>query len=172
MEFEFYEYDGMVLLETPEATKEHLRHLTASGKERTPWQYERGANHVHPDMCQPDRIRVREECSIAAGFETSLLNAYPERRFVISHIPGYAVSFYQWVPDAPAEDIPPAEEAKGTVWCQSCQRSRAYEPGQEADAEFPKAQWGRCLECGEDLIIQAGEVLRVIGPQSPTTSAA
>jgi hypothetical protein len=161
MEFELADYDGMVLLAC-EAEAARARQDAVGS--RAPWQYERGANHVHADMSESARVRVRQEVELAAAFEAALRRAYPERAFVISHIPGYAVSFYQQVEGAPVEDIPPDEPLKETAWCQRCQRPQPYRRSEQPDPEFPKVEWGQCTVCGDDVILRRGESLRVVLP--------
>jgi hypothetical protein len=69
----FTEYEGMVLIESAAQAEEHIRQLKQLGKlHPTAWQYERGANHVHADMGQPDRVRVRQELQIAHDLEARL----------------------------------------------------------------------------------------------------
>lgn len=165
MEFDFTEYDGMVVFEPLTEVAESIRHLRETGKFHSRWQYERGSNHVHADVSQPHRIRVREECDYAARLEAALRWAYPDLTFAMSHIPAYGVSFYQRSSDAPTEDILPTEPAGETVWCQTCQRGRPYERSSDAGTEFPRIEWGRCAICGDDVIVRAGELLKGVGPE-------
>jgi len=157
---EFTEFNGMVLLESPDSAREGLRRWQERGLPFTRWRYERGVNHTHADMIAADREHVRQEVEIAAEFEAALRQAYPERDFVISHIPCYAVSFYQLMDDAPTEYVPPKEPVKEAAWCQNCQRSREYRLLPEPDAEFPWLRWGACLVCGNDIVLNHGEEFR------------
>lgn len=152
----FTELEGMILLEPAEAAAEALQRLREQGQPLCRWRYERGANHVHADMSAGDRKRVREELAFAAELEAALRAAYPDRDFVISHLPGYAVSFYQWAEEADAEDEK-SEDARDTAWCQHCQRYRPFHPRPERDPELPGFRWGACVNCNRDLLLDRRE---------------
>ena len=160
------EYDGMVLLESAEDAEKNVRWLKETGKWVSRWKYERGSNHTHPHMTLVDRERVRDETKISAEFTSVMRRNYPERNFVISHIPGYAVSFFQAIEGAPTEDIAPKRTPKETAWCQHCQRPRPYHLLPIPDPEFPKVEWGACEVCGNDLILYAGEILTLLKSNS------
>ncbi len=153
------EYDVMILLHPP--SPKHMRQLEESDQPLCRWQYERFANHVHAQMSAADREHMRQEREIAANFQDDLRREYPQRSFVITHLPCYAVSFYQAAEDAPVEDEP-LDSAKEKVWCQTCERSRPYRLLPVPDAEFPQAEWGRCETCGSDVIVRSGEIRTLI----------
>lgn len=159
---EFTEFNGMVLLESAAAAQEGTQRWQEQGTPFSRWRYERGANHTHADMIAVDREHVRQEVEMAAEFEVALRQSYPDRDFVISHIPCYAVSFYQLVEDAPTEYVPAKEPVGETAWCQNCERGRAYRLLPEPDAEFPWLRWGACVVCGNDIVLNAGEFCRVV----------
>lgn len=168
---EFTEIDGMILLETRQAAEEQIRRLQEQGAPICRWKYERGANHVHADMSAVDRERFRQELETAREFETGLGPAYPTRDFVISHIPGYAVSFYQLADDAPTENEVLREVRGDTAWCQHCQTKRPYRLLPEADPEFPLLKWGACTVCHHDIILGDYELRRVVRATQPSEPA-
>lgn len=159
----FTEIDGMVLGEEPLSARENLEHLRRQGYLDGGWQYERGANHMHGDMSLPARELVRQEVGLAAHLEAALREAYPERRFVLSHIPGSSITFYQWAEGAAGERALHTEPRNGKVWCQTCQHSQPYHPHNGPDAEFPLAEWGTCTECGIDVLVRVWEVTTEVG---------
>lgn len=154
----------MILLESAETAEAQSRYLKDKGLWHSRWRYERGANHLHADMGAVDREHVRQELEIAERFAAALRRSYPNRAFVITHIPCYAVSFYQAEEDAPTEGILPLNEEKqnGAVWCQTCERNQSYTLLPSPDALFPMAEWGRCEVCHDDVITYYGEILTLL----------
>ena len=157
----------MILRESASTTAKHVQEMKESGKSFSRWKYERSANHTHAEMSAADREHVRQELEIADDFALALRETYPDRRFVITHIPCYAVSFYQAVEEAPTDGVLPVKNHKiksDTAWCQTCQRSRPYHLLPVPDPEFPQVEWGVCAVCKNDLIISADcEILTLIG---------
>lgn len=158
----FTEYDDMILTVLLDSVQKRVEEIKASGKPYSRWSYERGANHVHANMSALDREHVRQELEIAADFEAALRRTYPDRSFVIAHIPCYAVTFYQATEDAPTEDVLSDTPLEEKAWCQRCECKRPYRLLPVPDAEFPKAEWGKCETCGDDIIVRAGEILTLI----------
>ena len=164
----FIEQDGMVLLKRGDVASYRER-LQKTGLYESRWRYERSENHVHGKMSAIDRNHIQQELEIAADFTTALRQAYPERHFVITHIPVYAVSFYSVRDDAPATagvyPLPNQRDWEGQAWRQTCQGRRPYLGLPSPDPEFPFVEWGRCTECGNDVIINSDvEILTPIGP--------
>ena len=154
----FNEYEGMILLESPATTAKNIQRVKENGKWISHWQYERGANHTHTDMSAADREHILQELEIADEFASALRETYPDRKFVVTHIPCYAVSFYQAEDDAPTHGIFPIKNSKSagdTVWCQTCQCQRSYRVLPAPDADFPQVEWGLCEVCQNDVIISA-----------------
>jgi hypothetical protein len=162
----FTEYDGIILRESVAAAETNTRRLQEKGQWRSRWRYERGANHLHARMSAIDREHMRQELEIAADFAAELRQAYPDRAFVISHIPCYAVTFYQAVEDAPTEGVLPVRNkpTDGRVWCQTCEQRQLYAPLPSPDPEFPQVEWGRCAVCGNDVIISGDTELLTLLP--------
>lgn len=158
----FTEFDGMVLLQSLSSAQEAAKRRQEKGADLSRWQYERGANHIHARMSVVDREHVRQEMRIASDFEAALRHAYPERDFVICHIPCYAVSFYQLIDDAPTEYVPPPSPVGETAWCQNCQCGREYRLLPEPDEEFPWLKWAACVVCSNDIVLNDGEFRTVI----------
>jgi len=155
----------MILVVSLDYVQQHVAKIKASGKSYVRWQYERGANYVHAQMSALDREHVRQELEIVADFKSALRQTYPDRSFVICHIPCYAVSFYQTAEGAPTEGILPVrgeERGKDQVWCQTCECKQPYHPLPSPDAEFPQAEWGVCEVCGNDVITFLSEVLTLL----------
>lgn len=161
--FGFTEIDGMILTDAPISARENLARARERRGVLIPWRYERGANHRHAQMSLPAREHVRQEVAMVASLETALREAYPQRQFVVSHIPAYAVTFWQPASEYPACDFCDAPK-EGKVWCQPCQRRQPYRPHEGPDAEFPRAEWGTCLACGNDVLVRTWEVMRLISP--------
>jgi hypothetical protein len=160
---QFTEYEGMILLESVHAARQGMQRWQERGIPFSRWAYERGANHVHAEMSALDREHVRQEIEIAAEFEAALRQAYPDRDFVLSHIPCYAVTFYQLLDDAPTETEVLKEVSSDPVWCQNCQKRRTWSALPNPDPEFPWLKWGACTVCGNDIVLGEIDVRRVIG---------
>lgn len=159
---EFTEIGGMILLESRQAAEEQIRRLQDRGEPICRWKYERAVNHVHARMSAVDREHLRQELEIAREFETELRQSYPDRDFVICHIPCYAVSFCQLVDDAPTKNEVLREVRGDTVWCQHCQTKRPFRLLPEPDPEFPWLKWGACTVCHHDIILGDYELRRVV----------
>ena len=164
----FIEHDGMVLLRRGDVAESSER-FRESGLLHSRWRFERGENHVHASMSVVDREHVRQELAIAVDFTATLQTTFPERRFIITHIPKYAVSFHSILDDAPVEagvfPLPRPLDREGRAWCQHCQGARPYVAQPFPDPEFGFVDWGRCVECRNDLILNPNVEIRTpIGP--------
>jgi len=162
----FTKYAGMILCEDPETTKAALIELERRGEKLSRWRYERGANHEHTLMGVPDRLHVEQELELAASLKTNLRAAYPDHRFVISHIPCYAVSFYQPEDDAPTSGTLPARnEQKGReeALCMTCHQRTKMQRLPLSESDPPMTEWSRCAVCGEDTLLYREEILTQIG---------
>ena len=169
---DFTEYDGMILLARgitgggQQSVADQVREWKERGCWRSTWEFERAENHVHARVSLPDRELVRAEREIAAEFGKALREAYPERRFVISHIPGFGVSFHQLAEGAPAAGVEAWK--KSGVWartpevCGVCGRARAFRVLPTPDAEFPFVEWGVCDGCGSDVMLAQCEVRTLV----------
>ena len=159
---EFTEINGMVLLGRLSFVEGELRRWQSKSVPFSRWQFERFANHVHGTMSNIDREHVREEMTILAGYEEALRQRFPQHTFVISHIPCYAVTFYQLVDDAPTSVEPSGKSLEKAVWCQACQCNREYSALPEPDTEFPWLEWGSCMVCHNDLLLNVKELCRIV----------
>ncbi len=159
---QFTEIHGMVLLGSLAYVERGLGRLQSNFVPFPRWRYERFANHVHGTMSNPDREHIREEMTILAGFEEALQQRFPRHTFVISHIPCYAVTFYQLIDDAPTNVVSSGKSLEKAVWCQACQCDREYSPLPEPDTEFPWLKWGSCVICHNDLLLNVEETCRIV----------
>jgi len=168
---DFTEYDGMILLARTAAggrewsVADKVRELKDRGRWRSKWQFERAENHLHARMSLPDREHVRAELQIATEFRAALRETFPDRRFVISHILCYAVSFYQateGAPQAGVEQMPKSGQWRGVpegmVFCSVCEKAQPFRGLASPDAEFPFVEWGVCDECARDCMLTECEV--------------
>ena len=161
---DFTEIEDMIF-----AVSAHVAHANLAilrPKSYTPWQCERLINRICVDAGWTEltpKERIREELKLAVRYEQALAQQYPRKRFVLSHLLGHYLSFYQAAADAPIIDIPPTRRDE-KVWCVKCHRQQAYKPRSEPDLEFPKAEWGECVVCGDEVLVASWEVLRLIGP--------
>jgi hypothetical protein len=129
------------------------------------WKFERSLNHRHVDagMSMNPRERMRAEIVYARKYARLVQTAYPDREFVFAHILGDSVSFYQRSPNSPVEDILHRSIAGEKIWCVECHRQQPCRERTEPDPEFPKAIWGDCLVCGQEVWITSWEVLSSVG---------
>lgn len=67
---------------------------------------------------------------------------YPETRFILAHIVGDSVTFYQASAGAPTTDAPPEGDTYDKVWCEHCHLQQPYRRREGPDPEFPNAAWG------------------------------
>src|SRR5260370_1154168 len=88
---------------------------------------------------------------LPAEIVAALKQAYPERIFVICYIEDQ-VSFYQRGNGAPETDIPARDEPRAKAFCETCRKGRPYRTHEGIDAEFLEADWGTCLECGDEVV--------------------
>jgi hypothetical protein len=165
---EFIEMDGMIL----------LRHLDNNGNpvgagqamKREPdfprWRYERRANHMDTRSSALDRRHVSDELELAADLKDNLRAAYPDRSFVVTHIPCYGVSFYQLAPEAPIIGTRPTGEQRGrdVVLCIPCQVHRKMRHAPPSDLDLPMTDWYQCEICGAEFLTYCEEILTPIGP--------
>lgn len=167
-EFTFTEIDGMVFAAPALNARRNVAVLRRNHQDNwRDWQYERGMNHIHADASRielPPRERVRAEVKLAGQYENVLRMVYPDKHFVLSHIVGDSVTFYQASPEAPTADIAPENKGWEKIWCEHCHQQQPYSLRVEPDAEFPAAHWGDCLVCGSEVLVASGEILRLITP--------
>ena len=160
----------MILCRSKASVEEDIKRLKEQGRWRSSWEYEREVNHTHARMSSPDREHVRQELEIAAELAADLRDSYPDRRFVIAHIPCYAVSFYQPTDGAPTSGIQTAPQTatawgplkQGEAWCQTCQCNCKYRILPTPDPEFPQVAWGRCEVCENDVMISDCEIFSLV----------
>lgn len=161
---QFTEFDGMILLTViwRNGTGPEPR-----GEQQSRWGYERFANHRHARMSAPDREHVQQELQMAAELEAALRATYPDRSFVISHIPCYAISFYQAIGDAPTGDEPWPDTREEKEFCNNCGRRQTYQLLPTPDPIFPQAEWGVCDVCSCDMIIRSAEIRKWVPASHP-----
>ncbi len=173
--FEFTELEALILAAPALNARRNLAVLRRSRPEFADWQIERGLNHVHADASLTHlapRARVREEEKLARLYEHDLRTLYPDTCFVLAHIVGASVSFYQRSDGTPPTQNGAAprelahEEHNEKVWCVNCHYQQPYRLRAEADPEFPGADWGECLVCGREVLVASREMLRLIGPSA------
>ena len=162
--FHFNEIDGMILAGGALNVRENLELRRQESGFSPGWRYERGNNHHHPDLSRPARERVRQENQMLLELEAALGEAYPAVRFVLSHIPGHSISFWQYCDQCAHLGVSLDGPKYGKVWCQECERNQPYRTIPTLDPDFPQAEWGTCAVCGTDVLVRVWEVLRVIGP--------
>jgi hypothetical protein len=165
--FHFSEVEGMIFAAGPLNARRNINVLRQNPQMTAPWQYERAMNHIHADASMTElmpRERVREEVKLMELYEHNLRTLYPNQCFILSHILGHSISFYQFSSEAPANDIPPRFPGQEKVWCVVCHRQQPHCRRPEPDPEFPKADWGDCSVCGSEVLIDSWEVLHSIGP--------
>jgi len=96
----FIEVGGLVTFGNSLEKRNILRHAPCGPK----WQVEKGLNHSHPADAGPPRDKALElEADYVCELKAALKQAFPDRRFTISHVPEQAVSFWQTTPDSPRE---------------------------------------------------------------------
>lgn len=164
--FTFSEVEDMIFAAGALNARRNLNVLRNNSRMTAAWQYERTMNYTHVDISWTElapRERVREEVKLMEQYARTLQTLYPNKLFILSHILGHSVSFYQFRHDAPANDIPPQFSGQEKVWCVACHRQQPYLQRLNPDPEFPKALWGDCLVCGNEVLVDTWEVLYTIG---------
>jgi hypothetical protein len=160
----FTEIDGMVFDGSPLHVRANLSLSRKMGEKIVPWKYEWGENHFHVLGSRRDRETVRQGVACVGELAGALHEAYPSREFVISHLYGGIVSFYQAADDAPGEGVTFTSDAKLRGLCVPCQKTTDRLPLPQPDPEFPEAEWGRCSVCGNDVIIREPDVRILVSP--------
>jgi len=165
----FTEYDGMILSQSAKTAEINVQKQKEEGFWSSRWAYERVANSVRCASSETDREYMRKETAIIERFATDLRQAYPNRSFVMMHIPCLVVSFYQAMEDASRQGVLPEKDLlpAGLAWCQTCRSNRLYTFLPGPDAEFPQVEWGRCTVCGNDVIIHQWEILTLLPASGP-----
>ncbi|MEP6754102.1 MAG: hypothetical protein ABJA67_01270 [Chthonomonadales bacterium] len=162
--FDFTEIDGLIIAASALNARQNLN-VARKLPGYTNWRIERALSHNHADASLMEylpRERIREELKLVDLYEKTLSEIYPDKRFAICHIMGRSVSFFQATEDAPHDDLPPTNMFE-KVWCETCHRQQPYAKRTEPDSEFPKAIWGDCSICGNEMLIDSWEVLKIIG---------
>ena len=118
---------------------------------------ERSLNHQHPTT-EASRQGLRLAREFGGALRSALAEAYPGRGFVTSYLEEQC-SFYSRGEGAPEEDIPPQRPLKRRAFCESCRCSQSYRAREAPDAEFPRAEWGTCCECGSEVLLRTWEEL-------------
>jgi hypothetical protein len=163
---DFIEIDGMIFAGYAINVRRNLAVLRRREGVAN-WQHERALNHIYADASYTEltpRDRIREEVKLAAIYEDTLTTVYPEKPFVISHRVGDGVTFYQPIGDAPRTDSPPRHRPEKKLWCENCHLQQAFTPRTISDPEFPKAEWGDCDVCGQEVLVAGWQVLKCIVP--------
>jgi len=163
--FTFKEVDGMIFAAPAVNARRNLAVLRSVHPDWRSWQFERGANHGHADASRTElsaRERVRAEAGLGRQYEEALRAVYPQTRFILSHLQGDSVTFYQAHAAVPSEGSISKGVLWEKVWCERCHHQQPYRLRDAPDAEFPQALWGDCLVCGGEVLVSGGEVLRII----------
>jgi len=158
----FSDIDGMVLTGSPVCAREQVANAVSKGPFK-PWHYESFANHDHCATRGSDRDKVRYETGCLNRLSAALKLAYPDRRFVVSHIPAYSITFWQDPGEYPDISAPTMEPRDDKVFCFKCQLRQPFEADECSDLEFPQMEWGRCAVCGDELLVRCWEILRLVG---------
>jgi len=147
----FSDVEGLVLTLTPLNARKNVEQMKARRPEVKGWEIEAALNHQHPTN-EYSRRALRSARRMGANLATALEEAYPERSFIVDYW-DEQISFYQQGNGAPEHDEPPPTMQDKT-WCEVCRGSRAYRLRLEMDAEFPRADWGECAECGGEVLVR------------------
>lgn len=160
----FTEIDGMILSPSPINARENLALMRKLSPCLKAWELERSVNHFHPGIGESVDEEIAIQVAEAESLESDLRDAYPDRAFTISQVPGHQqMSYWQTSLDSPREQFSYIEPS-GKPWCWNCSRPREFEPGTYVDPRFPPLEWGKCKECGERIIVRSFEKLTFIEP--------
>jgi len=156
----FAEVEDMVLILSALNARGNIKVIRKRRPEAKRWQMEAALNHRHPSN-EYSRHALRMAGEMGAELTTALREAYPERSFIVDYWENQ-VSFYQRGDGAPEEaESPPAMQDK--TWCDRCGGNRAYRLRSETDPEFPKADWGDCMECGGEVLVRTWRFRTLVG---------
>lgn len=159
----FTELDGVISRLGPLNTRENIDRLRETNPNGATWAMERYINHIHVDIANSDDECIEAGEQAIAQLIEALRQAYPDRAFTVSHIPGSIVSFWQTTPDSPKEDCLPCENDThpGKAWCRNCRKYRGFHASSRKESKF-KAEWGCCVECGQEILVAPCEKLTFI----------
>lgn len=156
----FREVDGMILTPGSLNARSNVNRIRERHPEVRPWHIEIALNHQHPTN-EYSRHALRVAREMGADLAAALHGAYPERRFVVEYWEEM-VSFHQRADDASENDEPPTDPLPPKTFCEVCRGSHAYTLCPEADPEFPQADWGRCENCGEEVLVRTWKIRAIV----------
>lgn len=154
--FTFFTGNSVTLLSQYQENPEKARQRWLTAHEKNPlfvlWQWERAENHAHQKMSLPERELTFKEWVYARELSDALRQAFPARRFIVSWIPAYAVSFYGFEEGMPGTGVDVLSEPKDTVFCVTCQNKCAFTLTANPDPDIPVLRWARCAVCETDCL--------------------